>query len=155
MQGLSVMLAPGTVGHIANIVKGYAIAVGVAFAIYMVWQWWRTRLEEARIERTARARSVWARALAQGLAHPELADPTLGAGDGPLDRARYRAFVAGELAAADEILALDPSDQWRATLVRHLTPHQAYFSQPEFRETAFGDCSDEVRGLIDRISAGR
>jgi len=30
-------LAGTTFGHVANIVKGFAIAIGVAFAIWVIW----------------------------------------------------------------------------------------------------------------------
>ena len=40
---LTVILAPGSLNHIANIVKGYAIAVGIMIAIGFVWLWWSHR----------------------------------------------------------------------------------------------------------------
>ncbi len=150
MKLLSVMLAPGSINHIANIVKGYAIAIGVVFAIYMVWQWWKTREREAVIDRTARARGVWARHLGLALDNPGLADPADGRSV-EAEKGRYRLFVASQLAATDEILALDPSDQWRETLLRHLVPHCAYLSTPDFQATTLKDCSEETRALLRRV----
>ncbi|MEZ5856324.1 MAG: hypothetical protein R3D67_16805 [Hyphomicrobiaceae bacterium] len=151
MKLLTVMLAPGSINHVANIVKGYAIAIGVVFGIYMVWQWWQTRVREAIIDRTARARSVWARHLGLALQNPTLAQPNmsrLSESDVP----RYRVFVASQLASADEILALDPSDQWRDTLLRHLVPHKDYLASEDFRQTTLKDCSAETRSVLDRLA---
>jgi hypothetical protein len=148
-----VMLAPGSLNHIANIVKGYAIAIGIAFAMYVVWRWWQTRVREAAADRAARARSVWARHLAQALQHPELAEPMLGSLASPVEVARYRYFVAGLLAAADEVMALEPGEAWRATLARHLAPHRSYLASAEARETVLKDCSDATRSVVKSVAA--
>lgn len=154
MEVLFVPLAPGSLNHIANIVKGYALALGVAFAIWFVWQWWRTRQREAVEERALRARAVHSRHLALALQHPELAEPMLGSLSSAVEVARYRTFVAGLLAASDEILALDPAPVWRETLVRHLGPHRSYLASAEFREATLRDCSEELRRLVERVAAG-
>jgi len=39
MHDLAHWLMP-SIGHFANVVKGYAIAVGVAFGIWLAWRWW-------------------------------------------------------------------------------------------------------------------
>jgi hypothetical protein len=152
MQSFAVLLAPGSVGHIANIVKGYAIAIGVVFAIWFVWQWWRTRMGEMALERATRAKEAWRRHLVSALQQPELAEPMLGALSSPIESARYRTFVASLLATADEILALEPSDGWRETLGRSLRAHSSYLRSAEFRDAGLRDCSEEVRALIDRVS---
>jgi hypothetical protein len=151
MQLLLAVLAPGSLNHIANIVKGYAIAIGVAFAIYMVWRWWQTREREAAVERTARARGVWARQLALALAYPELAAP---GETGPAERMRYGSYVASLLAASDEILALDDKAEWRATLARHLAPHRAFLASSEFRDTLLKDCTEATRDVVRAATAG-
>jgi threonine/homoserine/homoserine lactone efflux protein len=152
MQTLAVVLAPGSVNHIANIVKGYAIAIGVAFAIWIVWQWWRARNRELTADRAARAKGVWARHLALALQHPELAEPMLGSLSSAAEVARYRTFVASLLAAADEILSLEATDSWRATLARHLAAHRSYLASADFRNTGLADCSEAVRALIGRVT---
>ena len=154
MQLMAVILAPGSVNHLANIVKGYAIAIGVAFAIWFVWQWWQTRQREVAADLSARAKGIWARHLALALQHPELAEPMLGSLSSPAEVARYATFVAGLLASADEIMALEPTDNWRATLGRHLAVHRSYLASPEFRAGAFNDCSPHVRKLVTGIAAG-
>ena len=151
MQALAVVLAPGSINHIANIVKGYAIAIGVVFAIWIVWQWWRTRQREMVADRAARAKAVWARHLGLALQHPELAEPMLGSLTSPAEVARYRTFVASLLASADEILTLEPSDEWRATLGRQLATHASYLSSAEFRNGPLRDCSPDVRGLLTAL----
>lgn len=147
-----VALAPGSLGHIANIVKGYALAVGVAFAMWMVWQWWRLRQAEVAAEKSARARAVYARHLGLALQHPELAEPMNGSQSSPIEVARYRTFVAGLLVAADEILALDPTEAWRDTLARQLVPHRSYLGTAEFLNVGLSDCSPPVRELISRVA---
>lgn len=149
---LMVLLAPDTIGHVANTVKGYALAIGVAFAMWFVWMWWKTRLGEARSERAARAKAVWARYLGTALQHPELAEPMLGSLSSPIEVARYRSFVAALLAAGDEILALEPSDVWRATLARHLAPHASYLASTDFQSAGLADCSDAVKAIIRYVA---
>ncbi len=154
MQFLLIPLAPGSVNHVANIVKGYALALGVVFAIWFVWQWWRTRQRETVEERSLRAKSVHARHLALALQHPELAEPMLGSLSSAIEVARYRIFVAVLLASADEILALDPAPAWRDTLVRHLSAHRSYLTSAEFRDTTLRDCSAELRRLVEQVAVG-
>lgn len=151
MQTFAVPLASMSAGHIANIVKGYAIAGGVAFGIWFVWQWWRKRLDEIVVERAARARAAWRQHLDLALRHPELAEPLLGAQPTPLEAARYRRFVASLLATADKILTIEPTEGWRETLARSLRAHGDYFKSAEFREGDYRDCSEDVRALVDRI----
>lgn len=154
MDFLLVPLAPGSFGHVANIVKGYALALGVAFGVWFVWQWWRTRQREFAEERALRAKAVHGRHLALALQHPELAEPMLGSLSSAIEVSRYRTFVASLLSAADEILALDPAPAWRDTVVRHLSAHRSYLASDEFRNGAVKDCSIELRRLVERVAAG-
>ena len=93
----------------ANMLKGYALALGVAVAIGFVWAWWVHRQREHAEERSARSRAAFQRHLHQALLHPELAEPVLG---GPAEMVRYKLFVANLLAIADEILILSPTAAW-------------------------------------------
>lgn len=153
MLSLAVMLAPGSVNHLANIVKGYAIAIGVIFAMGFVWNWWLARSRELRSDLAARASAVWARQLTLALQNPELAEPMLGGLSNAVETARYRNYVAVLVATADEILALAPTDQWRETLARALSPHRSHLLSAEARDSVLRDCSDAVRTLASR-SAG-
>jgi len=132
----------------ANMIKGYAIAIGVAVAIGYVWMWWQHRSREQAQDRGARARSVYRAYLQSALRHPELSEPVLG---GPADMVRYSLFVANLLAAADEILLIEPTPAWRETLLRQLAPHRSHLTTREFHETTYRDCTSEVRALIDRL----
>ena len=152
MKLLLVALAPGSINHIANIVKGYAIAVGVAFAMWFVWQWWKTRQNEAQTERSVRARSAWARQLELALAHPELGEPMLGSHGSAGEAQRYRTYVAHLLATADEILALEPTDAWRQTLIRHLAPHRSYIASQERVEALYRDQQQWARRAILNVA---
>jgi hypothetical protein len=148
----AVLLAPGSLNHIANTVKGYALAIGVAFAIWLAWQWWRSRQADMSSERAVRARETWARHQTLMLQMPELAEPMLGSLSSPIEVARYRIFVAALLATGDQILALEPSDQWRATLGRHLAPHASYLGSNEFRAAGFTDCSPAMQQVIATVT---
>jgi hypothetical protein len=154
MLPLAVMLEPDTLGHNANTLKGFAIAIGVVFAMWFVWHWWQVRTKEATAERSARAIGVHAQHLALALNHPELAEPMLGSLSSQAETARYRIFVSALLATADEILTLTPTPAWRDTLTRQLRPHRSYLASSEFRDGALKDCTAETRGLIDRLVAG-
>jgi hypothetical protein len=135
----------------ANMLKGYALALGVAVAIGFVWAWWVHRQREHAEERSARSRAAFQRHLHQALLHPELAEPVLG---GPAEMVRYKLFVANLLAIADEILILSPTAAWRETLMRQLVPHRSLLVSREFRDSTYRDCTPEVRALIDRLAEG-
>ena len=154
MAPLIVILAPGTVGNIANIVKGYALAFGVAFAVWFGGQWWRSRLRERAQELAGRARSVQADLLRLAVANPELAEPMLGGLTGPMEIARYKSFVAALLNGADQILLLDDSSQWPDVLARQLAPHRSYLASEEFRALSGTQCSPALRAVIDRVVSG-
>jgi hypothetical protein len=135
--------------QIANMAKGYALAIGVAVAIGFVWAWWSNRQREHGEERGARARAAYQRYLHQALLTPELAEPVLG---GPAEIVRYKLFVANLLAIADEILILCPTVGWRETLMRQLVPHRSLLVSREFHDSTYRDCTPEVRALIDRVA---
>ncbi len=132
----------------ANMLKGYALAIGVAVAIGFVWAWWVHRQREQAEERGAKSRAAFGRHLHLALLHPELAEPVLG---GPAEMVRYKLFVANLLAIADEILILAPTAAWRETLMRQLAPHRSLLVSREFRDGTYRDCTPEVRALIDRL----
>lgn len=148
-----VMLAQG-LNQTANIVKGFALAIGVVVAIGFVWMWWASRLREQRTTLAARAKSIYAAHLRTAIQHPELAEPLLGVLDNPVEIVRYKQFVANLLATADEILLLEPSPAWRRTLSRQLAPHASFLSSEEFRKAGLADCTAEVRQLIEQWGAG-
>ena len=150
---LFVMLAQG-LNQTANIIKGFAIAIGIAIAIGFVWMWWAHRVRERRTELGARAKAIHATYLRTAMQHPELAEPLVGALSSPIEVVRYKQFVASLLASADEILLIEPSPAWRATLTRALAPHRSYLASDEFRAGAMHDCSAEVAALVKRVVAG-
>ena len=151
MTPLLAFLAPGDINHIANIVKGYAIAIGIVIAITFVWMWWKHRARERQVEMSTRARAVYASALRSGVQHPELAEPMLGVIASGAEFVRYKLFVASLLAAADEILLLDPSPEWKATVARMLAPHRSYLASDEFRQDAFATCTPPVREVLGTV----
>lgn len=145
---LTVFLAPDSLGHIANIVKGYAIAIGIAIAIGFVWVWWAHRQRERRQDLALRANTVWGRWLRLAIAHPELAEPSLGTLLAPAETVRYRAFVATLLTAVEEVLLLADQPRWRDAILRQLEPHRSYLASDDFRATGLTTCSPAVRELI-------
>ena len=151
---LLIQLAQG-LNQTANIIKGFAIAIGVAVAVGFVWMWWLHRQRERAQEMGVRARAVWGDWLRLAVAHPELADPGLGAVSGPAEMVRYKAFVASLLAAADQVLLLEPTPEWRKTVARQLALHASLLASGDFRSSLLGDCSTEVRKLVETVTAGR
>lgn len=154
MKLLLAFLAPGSLNHTANIIKGFAIAIGIAIAIGFVWLWWTHRVRERQQELAARAHAVHAATLRAAVQYPELAEPVLGAISSPADIVRYKQFIAALLAAANEILTLDPSPFWRATLARQLAPHRSYLTSEEFRSGGWFDCSPEVQAVVRQAVGG-
>lgn len=148
---LMVFLAPGSLNHTANIIKGFAIAIGIAIAIGFVWMWWAARQRERRLEMTARARASYAGFLRAAIRHPEMSEPMLGVINSQIEIVRYKQFVAGLIAMAEEVLLFDPSPQWRNTLARQLLPHRSYLASEEFRASSLPECSAEVRALVNRV----
>lgn len=144
---LTVVLAQG-LNQTANIIKGFAIAIGVVIAVGFVWMWWASRLRERRQELSARARAAWQGWLHLAIAHPELANPGPGAHSRPTDAVRYPAFVASLLATADEVLLLEPSSAWRALIAQHLLAHRTWLASPEAEQAVLAACTAEVRALV-------
>lgn len=145
---LLVFLAPGSVNHVANIVKGYAIAIGIVIAVGFVWMWWKHRQAERTLELSLRAKAVWSAWLRTAMAHPELADPGLGAIGDAAGMARYRTFVAALLAAADEILMLEPTQVWRETIARQMSLHASYLASGDVRTAVLAESTAEVRAIV-------
>lgn len=152
MTLLLTFLAPGSLNHTANIIKGFAIAIGIAIAIGFVWLWWSHRVRERQQELTGRAHAIHAASLRAAVQYPELAEPVLGAISSPADIVRYKQFIATQIAAANEILTLDPSPFWRATLARQLMPHRSYLASEEFRAGPWFDCTAEVQAVVRQAS---
>ena len=145
-----VPLAQG-LNQTANIVKGFALAVGVVVAIGFVWMWWANRIREQRTALAARAKSIYASHLLTAVQNPELAEPILGTLDNPVEIVRYKQFMGHLLATADEILLIEPTPVWRATLTRQLAPHASYLTSEEFRGSGLADCTPEVARLIEHL----
>ena len=154
MSPLIAFLSPGSLNHIANIIKGFAIAIGIALAIGFVWAWWSARLRERRVEIAVRARNAYATYLKSAIQHPDLSEPLLGALVNPVEIVRYKQFVASLLNVAAEILLLDPTPAWSETLARQLAPHASYLASEEFRSGALKDCTPAVRALIEAQAKG-
>lgn len=144
-----VLLAPGSLNHIANTIKGYAIAIGVAFGIVVVWMWFKHAREAARVARETRAKEVYSQYLALAMAHPLLAQPGALGGANALQKAQYEWFVGYFLNAAEQILLVDPTPAWRAVLRQHLQLHQELLATEAFKSGIYRTLSDELRGLID------
>lgn len=153
MLMLLVGLAPGDLNHTANTIKGFAIAIGVAFAIWVAYQLSQARARDLAQERAQKAKAVYSRHLALALNYPELAEPMLGSQSSAAEAARYRIYVQALLAAADEILALEPSEAWRQTLTRLLVAHRSYLMSGEFEGGSMANCSAETQSLIRSVTA--
>lgn len=132
----------------ANALKGYMLALGVAFGIYMIVLWWRSSQSARRRDNEAKARDVYAAFLLKSLELQELARP--GATDARA-RAQYPVFVAYLATVADEILLLCPTPAWQQALRGQLAPHRGYLSSPAFRDGTYAGLTPELRRLIDGL----
>ena len=147
----ALLISSFDLNHAANIVKGYALAIGVVFAMWIVWTWWARKLKVDKLEAQVRAKQAFARFTHQGMAAPELSIPV--AADGGPARARYQKYMELLLTTADEIVMLDPSPQWRAVLGRQLAPHVEYLGSAGFREGLYTILSADARDLVDKVVA--
>ena len=150
---LAMLASSWELNHLANIVKGYAIAFGVAFAMLVVWSWWRRKLASDRLEQRVRAKQAFSRLTHQVMSQPEVALPV--PAEAGVARVRYQRYVELLATTADEILLLDPAPEWRAALGRQLAPHAEVLSGAAFREGLYGILSPETRRLIDGVSQGQ
>lgn len=150
---MPIMFLAQGLNQTANIIKGFAIAIGIAIAVGFVWMWWAHRQRERRQEMAARARGVWQSWLRLAVEHPELADPAPGTHGHAGDVARYKAFVASLIMAADEVLLLDDTAAWRGQIARQLAPHRAWLASPEFERAGLAGCTMHLRALIGDVVA--
>lgn len=137
----------------ANVIKGYALAGGVAFAVVMIALWWNRSQSTQRADRQAQAKRVYANFLLQALQHPELAQPGSVEGSQSRQRAQYQWFVSYLLAVCDEILLVAPSPEWRKVLAHHLMPHRAFLASRAFREGPYQGLTREVYGIIAEVTS--
>jgi hypothetical protein len=139
---------PQALNQTANVVKGFAIAIGIAVALVFVWKWWGQRQRERQAEAQARAKAIWGEWLRLVIAHPDLAAPDPAA---PAGSIRYKAFVASLVAAADQILLLDPASGWKAAISGQLELHRAYLASDEFRTAGMGHCTPALQKLVAEL----
>lgn len=135
----------------ANALKGYMLALGVAFGIYMIVLWWRSSQAARRRDNEAKARSVYAAYLLKAM---ELQDFVSPASPDPRARVRYPTFVTYLATVADEILLLCPTPEWEAVVLAELKPHAVYLASPAFRHTVHAGLTPQLRQLIDAAVAG-
>lgn len=152
MRLLLAMMTPGSIGNIANIVKGYALAIGVVFGMWMVWMWWRHVRRVSRIANEAQAKAIYGRYLELAVQHADLAQPRPSDSADVPERARYEWFVGYLLNVADQILLVDPSPAWRATLGYHLSLHKDVLNLPAFRDGPYQQLSPALRALVDVVN---
>jgi len=138
-------------GHVANILKGYAIAIGVAVAIAFVWMWWKQRQEEARTERQVRIQSLFAEQARLALAHLDIAKPRLVAQMSPEETTRYHWYLMEVVAINGQIARLDNEGQWRSAIVDRLRVHREALSSKEFELLSHSSVSSELRQLIKQL----
>lgn len=135
----------------ANALKGYMLALGVAFGICMIVLWWRSSQAARRHDNEVKARSVYAAYLLKAM---ELQDNVAAASPDPRARGRYPTFVAYLVTVADEILLLCPTPEWEAIVQAELKPHAAYLGSSAFRHTVYAGLTPQLRQLVDAAVAG-
>jgi len=135
----------------ANALKGYMLALGVAFGIFMIVMWWRSTQSVRRQERESKARGIYSAYLLKSMELQDLARPAPADPSQPRLRAQYPTFVSYLVTVADEILLLCPTAEWEQTLRGHLVPHRALLASQGFRKATFATLTPELRRLIDGL----
>lgn len=154
MQFLLAMMTPGSIGNIANIVKGYALAIGVAFGMWIVWMWWQHARQMARMTQEAQAKAIYGRYLELAVQNPDLAQPPAASPGDASQRSRYEWFVGYLLNVADQILLIDPSPSWNSVLGSHLAMHKDLLGMPSFRDGPYQQMSPALKAVVDRVNNG-
>jgi hypothetical protein len=136
----------------ANALKGYMLALGVAFGIYMIVLWWRSSQAARRRDGEAKARSIYAAYLLRSLELQDLARPAPGDTAQPRTRAQYATFVTYLVNVADEILLLCPTKAWEDTLRAQLAPHRSLLASDAFRAGTPG-LAPQTQRLVESLVA--
>ncbi|MGB2931622.1 MAG: hypothetical protein WBB88_04620, partial [Methyloceanibacter sp.] len=105
--------------------------------------------EGRKAEQQANANELWRETLRLAFDNPKLSDPTLKLAEFNYDNRtvdgsvelfqKYELFVDTILNASDEILAVQPTKEWRASVRIQLLPHLDYFQSQHFRQSGYLD----------------
>lgn len=136
----------------ANALKGYMLALGVAFGIYMIVLWWRSSQRARQRDSEARARSLFAAYLVKSMELQEIARPSPADPAQARARAQYPTFVNYLVTVADEILLLCPTKAWEDTLRAQLALHRGLLASEPFRAAVLPGLTPELRRLIDTLA---
>lgn len=136
----------------ANALKGYMLALGVAFGIVMIVLWWRASRAALRRDNEAKARGILAAYLLRSVELGEIARPPPAAEARAVRDTRYSTFVCYLVTVADQILILCLTASWEERLRPHLAPHRALLASAEFRATIGSGLTPGLRRLIDEVS---
>lgn len=133
--------------HVASIVKGYALAIGVAYAIWYVWRWRRQTRAWRLNDQQAKAQNLWSAYLKTKLdffQQPIDAEETQRGID----------FVAYLLSVGNEILLINPNNDWRATLRDELGCYKPILKSDTFDRHLKDRYSPELSTLIEEAING-
>ncbi|HET6321806.1 MAG TPA: hypothetical protein VFF87_07120 [Hyphomicrobium sp.] len=107
----------------ANALKGYALALGIAFAVVMIVLWWRRSQQAQTIDRKVQALRAYTGYL---LNVNEKADLRRRAEIGRQEEqdTHHDWLLSYLLSTCNEVLLLDPTPEWHKVLRRQLEPHR-------------------------------
>jgi hypothetical protein len=118
--------------------------------------------ESRRAQQEANANELWRETLRLGFENPKLSDPTLRFADFDYEKLtidgsrelfqQYEIYVDTLLNASDEILAISPTQPWKASVRIQLRPHRDYLRSPHFQKSGYLEqYGRNLRSFLDEI----
>jgi hypothetical protein len=133
-------------------------AAAVAALIYAHLQ----IVEGRKAEHHANANELWRETLRLAFENPKLSDPSLRLADFDYENRtidgsaelfqKYEVFVDTILNASDEILGVEPTKEWQASVRIQLRPHRGYLRSPHFQNSGYLEqYTAKFRAFVDEV----
>lgn len=146
------------IGTLSNVVMALAAVGALVYAHLQIG-------EGRRAERRADANELWRETLRLGFDNPKLSDPTLNSAafdyidltiDGSKETfQKYELFVDTILNASEEILDVNPTQEWKTAVRIQLRQHHAYLLSDHFKRSGYLDqYTPKFRAFIEETLRG-
>jgi hypothetical protein len=118
--------------------------------------------EGRKAEHHANANELWRETLRLAFENPQLSDPSLRLADFDYENRtidgsaelfqKYEVFVDTILNASDEILGVEPTKEWQASVRIQLRPHRGYLRSPHFQNSGYLEqYTAKFRAFVDEV----
>lgn len=146
------------IGTLSNVMMALAAVGALVYAHLQIG-------EGRRAERRADANELWRETLRLGFDNPKLSDPTLNSAafdyinltiDGSKETfQKYELFVDTILNASEEILDVNPTQEWKTAVRIQLRQHHAYLLSDHFKRSGYLDqYTPKFRAFIEETLRG-